>query len=99
MNYKDHNLEELVQYVYSKGENAISRDSAMAAVYAKIADIQSQDTQSLHAALVGIVKELKENSNSSDRLGKRVYWLNVVLTCATVGLFVVAWLSLKSSGV
>lgn len=40
--------------------------------------------EDVEAALNGLRAQLKDNAESSDRLGSKVFWLNVILTMATV---------------
>lgn len=41
-------------------------------------------TEDIEASLSVLKKQLKENAESSDRLGAKVFWLNVVLAAATL---------------
>ena len=52
-----------------------------------------------------ICAQLKKNSETSDRLAKRLWWLNFVLTAATIvgafaaaGMLYLAYLSFKAGG-
>lgn len=40
-------------------------------------------TEDIESSLRSLQAQLNENSESSDRLGKKIFWLNVVLTIAT----------------
>lgn len=41
-------------------------------------------TEALEQPLLNLVKSIKESSTSSDNLSKRIFFLNIILTSATV---------------
>lgn len=47
-------------------------------------------------ALNLVAKNIQTASNSSESLGKRVFWLNIILTIATMALALIAWLEYQS---
>jgi hypothetical protein len=54
-------------------------------------------TEDIEASLASLKAQLGENADSSDRLGRKVFWLNVVLAAATiVGAFATIVIAVKT---
>ena len=55
------------------------------------AQLQAASANEISSKLEELTIQLAENADSSNKLSKRVYWLNIVLTLATVALAVSAF--------
>jgi hypothetical protein len=55
-------------------------------------------TEDIEASLNALKNQLKENAESSDRLGVKVFWLNIVLALATlVGAIATVVIAIKTT--
>lgn len=55
-------------------------------------------TEDIEASLSALKTQLKENAESSDRLGVKVFWLNIVLALATlVGAIATVVIAIKTT--
>jgi hypothetical protein len=54
-------------------------------------------TEDIEASLKSLENQLKLNSESSDKVGNKIFWLNVVLALATiVGAVATAFIAIKT---
>lgn len=77
-------------YVEGKTKNEILAELALSALPGSIiheqqkAAITVRCTEDIETAFSALTSQLAKNSDSNDRLSEKVFWLNVVITIATV---------------
>ena len=77
-------------YVEGKTKNEILAELALTAQPGSIiheqqkAAITVRCTEDIETAFSALTAQLAKNSDSNDRLAEKVFWLNVVITLATV---------------
>lgn len=77
-------------YVEGKTKNEILTDLALTAQPGSViheqqkAAITVRCTEDIETAFSALTSQLAKNSDSNDRLAEKVFWLNVVITIATV---------------
>jgi Mg2+/citrate symporter len=52
-------------------------------------------TEDIEKAIAGLSATLKENADSNDKLSRKVFWLNVILTIATVAASIISGIALS----
>jgi hypothetical protein len=80
-------IEELISEMSESGNRMSNVEQAKLAAHKIFND-------KLNESLNSLEKSMDSNAKSSDKLARKVFWLNVVLTSATVAGSIIAFLSL-----